>query len=433
MATGHANGAIQWAAADAVSATKTVSGLTFQPSWIRLWTMGISSAVDANSGAINMRRCGGFAVSTSSRRCIATFETDAAAASDCGVILRDDCCVTVTDGSGAGGGRMDINSFTSDGFTLIVDAQVSADITIFWEAGGGSDTTVAFVGSILEPAATGNQDVTATGLVAAATDQAVMFFGCQSVTAANTGEAQDDGFMAGYAVDSSQQVVTVTNADDGSGTIDTDHYSASGECIAMIPVAGGANTDANATFVQYNTDGFRLNWTARALTNRRYIFLAIKGGQWACGETTINVQTVNNTATVSGLAFQPVGMSIIAGAAAEEAAGATATQARMSIGCASSTSSRRCMAVVNENGVADVNLQISIEYDEVVAVMSTAGGVVQAIDLNSFNSDGFQLIVDTADATGSTTFWMGYLVCGSAAAAQSNAPRAYYSTMLRNA
>jgi hypothetical protein len=74
MALSFAHGAIQWAAADTVSTTKTVSGLSFEPKAIRFYWMGLGSATDVDTNmATNERRGIGFASSTSSRRCVGTF------------------------------------------------------------------------------------------------------------------------------------------------------------------------------------------------------------------------------------------------------------------------------------------------------------------------------------------------------------------------
>jgi hypothetical protein len=413
MALEFAHGAIQWGAADTAGTTYTVSGLAFQPKALRFYWVGIQSAVDGAIQIVDIRRGVGFATGTSARRAVGTFSDDGLGTSDCGSVAADDCVVVTCDGAGARTGMLDLTAINSDGFVLTVDGQAPVAITVFWEAWGGSDITVQVVGDIAEPAATGDQDYTATGFVAGATDQVVMFAGVQSVSALNTAEAQDSGLHVGFATGASNNITMCGNSDDASGTMDTDRYFRSGECLSMI-VVGGGNPDARASLTQFGTDNFRLNWTARALTNRRSIFLAIKGGQWSTGLYTIDPATVGATATVSGLSFAPVGLSTLYNRGAESAAGTSAVSDLICFGSGSSTSSRRAMGSYDENAGTNSEADLAIEFDEVVVGPDSSGGVASAFDIDAMNSDGFRIICDVAEA-GSPTYAQGYLTFGSAA------------------
>lgn len=413
-----AHGAIRWLAADAVSTTYVVSGLSFQPKALRFYWCGLDSAgTDVASQAVNLRRGVGFAVGTADRRSIASFSQDTAATSNCGVSASNDCVVHTTDGAGGRDGLLDLNAIASDGFTLIVDDQGVADITVFWEAWGGADITVAVVGDIAEPAATGNVDYTVTGFAAGADnhDQVVMFAGCNSTAALNTAAAADSGMCIGFATtdggSGTNNATVCGNSDDASTAMDTDGYCRSGECLSMIVLAGG-NATARAQMTQFNANGFRLNWLARATTNRRYVFLAIKGGMWRAGAYTIEGQTGSATASVSGLPFTPEGLSLIGRMTAENAAGTSGTNDRIGIGTGTTTSSRRSMGMLDENATASSACEIDtvIEYDSVLCYPSTAGALASAYDINAMNADGFEIIVDTAG--GVTAEWQGYLTFG---------------------
>jgi len=420
VALEYAHGAIQWLAADVATTVYTVSGLSFQPKALRFSWNGLQSATDAASAAVNLQRGGGFAVDTSNRRCVGSFSQDTAATSNCGTVARNDSLACTTDGAAASDGELDINSFTADGFTLIVDDACPANLTVFWEAWGGADITVAAVGDIAEPAATGDVDYSVPGFVAGATDQVVMLFGVQSTAALNTAASSDSGFMVGYATGAgAQKVVMIGNSDDASTAMDTDFYARGDECLGMIVVAGGTAVDARAALTQFGTDNFRLNWAARAVTNRRYIFLAIKGGGWRVGDFTIDTTALNNTATVSGLPFAPRGLSVMCGWRAENASNSAGVQDNVNWGCGSSTSSRRAMSVRDQNATASSVCEIFalIEYDEILGEVSSAGAIDTLVDIDAMNSDGFRLIVDDAAASGSAVAWIGYLAFGDAPAA----------------
>lgn len=415
MALDYAHGALQWTTALTLNDTSLqVTGLSFQPKAIRFFWVGLQSASDAVSEAVNERRGVGFATSTSNRRSIGTFAQDTAATSNCGSAARDDCCVCTTDGAGASDGRLDLNAIASDGFTMIVDDVAPANITVFWEAWGGSDISVAVCGDIAEPAAGGNQDYTVTGFTpGTGNDQIVMLAGCQSSAALNTDSAESSGFHVGFA-NTSGNVTVCGTADDASTAMDTDGYCRTGECLSMIALAGAAVTEARATLTAWVADGFRLNWAERNATNRRSVFLAIKGGQWAVGAYTINGNSGGATATVGSLPFAPKGVSLIGRMTAQDASDVATANDRIGMGCGSSTSSRRSMGILDEDATASSACEINttLQYDQVLCFPSTAGALQSAYDIDLMDADSFRIIVDTAGGVASE--WQGYLTFGDA-------------------
>lgn len=410
MAFGFHHDAVQWLAADGVATEYTIGSLGFTPKAVMAWCMGLQSSTDAASNSVDARVAIGFAESGGTRRSATIYSQDTADPSNCGAGARNDCIVAVCDGAAAFTGMLDI-AFDSDGIRLIVDDATPANLTVFVMIWGGDITPV--VGDIAEPAATGNVDYTATGMVAGASDQVLLLAGCQSTAALNTAAATDAGIFFGAAHNSSEQHVSAANDDDASATMDTDHYNVSGECLAQI-VLGGGSPNARAAFVQWNTDGFRLNWLARATTNRRSIFMAIKGGQWAVGELTIDVQTVNNTATVSGLAFQPLGICVVTGSGAEETAGSSGVLAALSIGCGTSPSDRRWQGYRSNNSAAACEIQNAVRYESVVGMLNNSAATRTRQDIDAINSDGFRLIVDQANAADVTNWWDGYIAFAAA-------------------
>lgn len=419
MALSFAHGAIQWLTSDALNATKVVSGLPFQPKAIRFYWIGYQSATTASSSAtpLQERRGVGFAVSTSSRRSVGTFSQawnggTPVGTSNCGSAARDDCVVCTTDGAGASDGRLDISAIAADGFTLIVDDVTPANITVFWEAWGGDDITVAAVGDITEPAATGDQDYTVTGFTATGTDQVVMFAGVQDPNALNTDYAEASSLHVGFASSPTDQITVLGSSDDASTSMDTDGHCRTGQCISMIIPAGAATVNAYASLTQWNANGFRLNWAARATTGRRSIFLAIKGGCWKASSYTIDGSSANATATVSGFPMAPRGACFIGRMGATSTATNAQANDRIGFGTATGTSDRRSMGILDEDATASSNVEIdcSIDYEACLCFPSTSGTLQSAYDINAWNSDGFQVIVDTAGGVASE--WQGYLLFG---------------------
>jgi hypothetical protein len=414
MALEFSHGSIQWLTATALNETYTVSGLSFQPKALRFYWVGLqnNSPTNAVSQAVSERRGVGFAVSTSSRRSVGTFSADNLATSDCGSVAANDCvCITVN-GAGTIDGKLDLNSITSDGFILIVDDVTPANITVFWEAWGGTDITVAEVGDIAEPAATGNQTYTVNGFDSWGTNQVIMLAGVQSTAAVNTGQGTDSGLHVGFSSSPGVQTdVTVCgNSDDNSGTMDTEGYCITGECLSMIVVAGGS-VNARAKLDSWGTNSFILNWISRGLTNRRSIFLAIRGGAWQAGGYIINGNTLSSVANITSLPFYPVGISLIGRMTTVSTAGTSTNEDRIGFGSGISTTSRNSAGVLDEHNTANSEIDTIIQYDSVLSFPSNTGTVQSEYDINVFSLINIQIIVDVAG--GVANEFQGYLTFGS--------------------
>jgi hypothetical protein len=283
---------------------------------------------------------------------------------------------------------------------------------IYWFAWGGADITNVETGQIAEPAATGNQDYTLSG---AFEPQAVIFAGCQLTGAAPTAASIDGGWCFGAATGPTNQWVMMGNSDQGSTTMDTDGYSNGDECLGNITVAGG-NPSARASFVQFNSDGFRLNWLVRATTGRKYIFIAIRGGQWRAGDfvATLNL---NDTATVSGLPFRPKG-TIFGGAGAKaehSSAGGSSAHSYLQVGSwEDNGAGRQASEYLSENGTGNAEVDLINDQDSVIIGVSTIGAQEYALDVQSVADDGFTLVVD--DGLGPISSFVGYLAFGDAPA-----------------
>lgn len=417
MALGYYETFVNWNSADAATTEYTVdnggAGLGFEPKAAMCVIVGLQAS-NAHSGSVDQNYSIGFAADDGTRRSVASFSDDAnASADDCGVMARNDAVLHMVDGTGALTAALDI-AFDADAVRLIVDDAAPVNVSVLIKIWGGTDIDAVAIGDVAEPAATGNQDTTATGMVSGANaDQVLFLAGVQSTAAVNSGAATDAGMYFGMAHDSGQFVCCI-NSDDGSASSDTDHYGLSGECVAQI-VNGGGNPNARASFTQWNTDGFRLNWAARATTNRRSIFMAIKGGQWAIGEFTIDASTASSTATVSGLAFAPQGILLATCSGAEEAAGTSATLAAVSIGGGTSTSNRHALFLREDNGAATTAIWTGVRDDCAVGMQNNGTGSRERFDINAMNSDGFQMITDQANASDVTNWWVGYAAFADAA------------------
>lgn len=418
----YAHGSFTWGSADSVGQTYTCSP-GFEAQLIRVWCMGIDSGTDAASQTVNLVRSMGYAASTSNRFCVGTFSQDSPTAANCSTALMDNCVLVTTAGAATITGALDLDSISATTFDLINDNAPDQNITVFWEA--WNDDVSGFTmwaGGFAAPGATGDQAFTSlTGLVSGNPDgdQLLVCFSKQAAAAVNSGAANDSGLGIGWATGaggsgSSEQVVCWGNSDDASGTMDTDGACHSGLVIALC-AAGGAATENNRAYLKsWDTDGFTLTWDAAGTNRMGYV--AIKGGRWQAGETTLNTTSVSNTVTVSGLPFAPVGIEVMGRQSEEQTANVAVAHDKLSWGCASSTSSRRAMGCWDEAATANAEIDLCIEYDGVLAFPTNAGAIDAVYDVSAFTSDGFTLIVDDAPGTGDASEWIGFLAFAGASA-----------------
>lgn len=401
----------------------------FQPKAIRFTWSGINTLNNTNyynSSKININRGVGFAQSTTSRSCVSSFSTNGVTTTDCGSGWSNTSCVMFINGAGAAIAKLDINSIDVDGFTLIVDQALSSGqgpFLIKWEAWGGSDITNVTIGAIAEPSAVGTQNYTATGFVTSPflSDQCVMIAGVQSISATDVIEQKDSGLCMGFATSTStsNNIVLVGNSDDASVGSDTDGYNYTGECSAMITIAGGA-TNARAVLSGYGADLFILNWTERATTSRRSIYMAIKGGLWSAGSTTIAGNTLNSTATLSGFSFRIRGGCLMGAMKTQSTQDTSTVQDRISYG-----SFRKGLGTTNGKdgdvyasylSSSDVDASgtsiCSAGYSEIMGLgyLDTAATRVTEYQVSGVGGNSTTLI--TSIAGGVANEWIGYLVFG---------------------
>ena len=145
------------------------------------------------------------------------------------------------------------------------------------------------------------------------------------------------------------------------------------------------------------------------------IYLAIKGGSWKAGGLTYNPTPAGNTASVTGMPFAPKGLSTLARGGGENAAGTPVARESVCQGQAKSPTDRRTQTYQSRDAVADSEVSIAVGYAAILHQLTAAGALQVALDLQSLNSDGFTVVVDSA--TAGSGDWIGYLTFGDAPAA----------------
>jgi hypothetical protein len=303
-------------------------------------------------------------------------------------------------------GAFDLTSMDADGFTLDVTNQFATSYRVhYWAITG---TTNVEIGAMTASLALGNVD---TVLAGAFQPDALILIGEQT-TSAPPSTAPDSMHMMGVATAATNQAVMVMGSNDAASTMDANSSANGSECVAIM-ASSMASIVARAAFVQFNADGFRLNWTEVSGNAHQMFYIAIQGGEWAVGDILTQTDTVT-TIPISGLGFTPVGGLFGSVCAAEDALDAIHANDKWSLGgWSENATTRGTHAVLDEDNVANSEVSTAVEFDAVYANISTASAIQGLMDIQSVDADGLTLIMDDADPSQSFVF---YLMCGNVAA-----------------
>lgn len=395
--------------------TFDVTTIGFQPKAYLLFWNGRTEAVDT-VGLLDCQLGIGAAVSASSRAATNSFYDQGTTTCVGGTVENTDGVLKTCAATGVENGRIDHDSFLSNGIRFIVDDQLVTDLRVLIVAFGGDDITNAVVLHIPTPIATGDEDYTGAGFDPG-DDSVCFFFGQHGVQSIDNLHEDPIGIEFGAArtkTGSIQQYATCINSDDDSATMDTDSYSRAGACIDGIDQAGAAATDVRATFVQSITDGIRLNFTGVKAETRRQFVLIIKGGQWHLGDLLTQTDTTTDIVE-SGFGFSPRGALFISHCLAQSTLDTTQAGSEFSVGACTSTSDEIALGINDENGTGNMETEAAIEHDACYVNLSTAAAVEGLMRAQSFpDSDGFTMRMDDADPAQA---FVWYVAAGDNAAA----------------
>ena len=388
------------ASTDIATTTFARSGYGFAPKGCIVWTNGRDNATDAVGGS-HLWGSVGYASSTSRRASITFQSQDALGSSDTSTIINNDAVLCAVDTANARDGALDISSFDSDGITFVVDDQfpLLRDTRVFVWAFGGDSITNVEVGTWTTPTATGNHTINNVDNF----QPSIVFLGITDTATVNTGEAALKlGF--GFGISSTKRGRVALSSANSVTTMNTNKNSTTNECAAH-GVTGGITHRTD--FVSFNTSpgGMTLN-QLEGTTARQGMWLMIKGGDWNGG--TVETRTDGNDIVVTGLASQPSGILFFGPMSALSADQDTPDDHNMfSLGAASSTSNRGCMAFTDEDALADSEVATAIEYDEVYISLDLADGIAALMDLKSIESTGFTCVMDDTEPTAaSAVHWV---------------------------
>lgn len=242
---------------------------------------------------------------------------------------------------------------------------------------------------------TGNQDLTGTTFTPKA---AIVWF----TRGNNAADTFVEGYSLGYGFTDGTNSRCVCNvSEDAQASSDAARILRNDSIIVVLnPTGTLTTTDAQASFVQWNADGMRINWSDAPAAAFKFHVLYLGGADLTnvkVGDITI---TGNGTAVgFAGVGFRPNLLLMVGGhnLAVNSAAG---TGASFTLGCWGSTtfsgtgggSGGLCVGVASEQGRTTMDTWQFVNTGAPwIDLNATTGAFLSISSVTSLDSDGFSL------------------------------------------
>lgn len=245
---------------------------------------------------------------------------------------------------------------------------------------GGADIENCKVNTVdIGTTGTGNTDYTGLGFTPTSPN-GILFTMAGDVTTINT-PATGAAISLNAGVSSTKRIGYGSVSEHAADPSDTWRYPADNKCLVNLDNTTGA-IDYDADFVDWISDGFRLNITdAAGTTTEKFSYLAIKGGTWDIGTETGRLTIGTKTTTVAANSQTLRGLMTLATELTIASWNASSVQNRNSVGISDGTN----------------------EYYMAAADADAANTMVTA-RRNSSNNRIMNIILPNATATSSTNF-----------------------------
>lgn len=366
------------------------------------WWSGTTSATDATAGG-HIRGGIGFAASATERGWVLVWSEDALGSSDAHHGINNTACIAIAAAGAAIDGRADFKSWdgTDGNFTITIADQFTANYIISYMIIGGTDLTNVKVGSGQAPTTAIAKAFTGVGFqgtfgMFAATRRAGF-----SDTLSPTSDGQFSlGFATGSAAGSEYTLATSTR--DNQNTQDTIRYLFDNGVISLV--GGTGDIAERAEFTSWDTDGFTITWLEKGAAGAyAFIYLIMKGPTFTVGD--LLTQTDTTTTVVETTTSTPRGIFMMSHNTAKSTSDTPQAHQSVSLGAASSTTARCAQGFWSEDGTADSEGAVSIEYDGIYTRIAADDTLVGVGDISAIDSTSFTFIMDDADPDQAFAAW----------------------------
>jgi hypothetical protein len=168
----------------------------------------------------------------------------------------------------------------------------------------------------------------------------------------------------------------------------------------------------------FDSDGFTTDNVVYTSVFERFAYLAMADLEVKAGTTLTRTDTTQWS--VTGVGFQPQAIIFFSTGKAESTLSTVTNDQRMSVGFAAGTADRAAVGMVaNDIAAAPTEIWRGKATDCCLVLANQSDTIDAKMDLVSFDSDGFTLVMDDADTVAS---FVGYIAIGQAIAASAGGP-----------
>lgn len=254
----------------------------------------------------------------------------------------------------------------------------------------------AYVGSFNSPGSTGNQ--TYTGIVDADgnafTPKAIIFLSVRGTAFPVLATSAIGSF--GMTTDSESASICISDTN-GVSPSDTRSRHTNNQCFSAINTAG--TTVDTASLVSIGSGQFTINWSVSPIASVPVYYMAIGGDDL---ENVYIKEFTTKTSTgdqaVTGVGFKPDGIIFISNQLTN-APPATANHSFWMIGFCDSYRNQAATSAASEDNVATGNGERWSLSGKSVLMTDYSGNQLKSASIKSFDSDGFTLNYDVANAS----------------------------------
>jgi hypothetical protein len=369
---------------------QAITGVGFQPTLVIFFWNLLTSDSSSTDFVLGF----GVGISSSDRRAVGNYSSDAQATSSNAAWNQSTSCIY----NASGTPRADLVSMDSDGFTVNWAAATATIINYL--ALGGADLTNVKSGAITAKTTTGNQAYTGVGFQPTSL---ILFAGKFSTDPLD--QSTNGAAMIGFATSSSARGAISWRNKSGANPQLAKHRQSKTKCAISLTDAG---VFTEADFVSFDSDGFTLNYTTAGGTADICYYLAMRGPQFKVGAFNQPASTGNQA--ITGAGFTPKASLMLSANDTAANDDATSSHALVSIGAATGTSERGCIWAGETDNVTPTQADRNMDRTKLIRMMTQNSLTLNAAaDHVSFDSDGQTINWTTADATARETLvlWIG--------------------------
>ena len=259
----------------------------------------------------------------------------------------------------------------------------------------GATTYLSKVSSALANTSTGYQTFTGVGF-----EPTAVIFWWTPISTSNTwvGDSQFGmGFAAYNGSSYSQGYIATAGHNNVIPSAERRRWSSTG-CIGLVSYDG--STIAEGAIINFNHDGFTINWGTAPYFSAELNYLCLGGGGYSAAQVVpwISNTTTGNQTPASGLGFAP-GCVITIGTGDGTASPSTALTSVYHLGAMDSTGGEWAMFGIGMTANTPSAAGRVQQTDSCIIGAPTLGAVTYKASYVSMNSDGFTINWGTADGT----------------------------------